>query len=341
MDTGYAQRLTCAEARDLLVTLTQEPDAGVDDLALQRHLAGCPRCREHLEILRAFPAAMDAGLEPEPPDDPYVRALDETAAALRARHDLASLFDTIVTRATSLIGVPHGLVYMLDPGDEELVIRNGTGIFEEAVGLRVPVDQSLGGQVIATGMPLAVDDYDTYARRAPLVENGVVGALVGVPLMVDGRAVGVLGVASGSLERVFGAKEIDALCRFARLASIALDNVRLLEKAQHGALYDPTTGLPNRELMRDRISHALSFLRPDDMDPIAVVLLGLDRFGAINESVGHAGGDLLLGAIGRRIATCLRPGDTLARFGGHEFGLILDSVVDAADAVRMTEAIVE
>ena len=272
-------------------------------------------------------------------DDPYLRALDETADALGGRHDPAMLLDMIVTRATGLIGVPHGYISLVEPDTSDLVIRNGVGLFADTIGYHSALEHGVGGEVVRTGRPVVVDDYDAYMDRVPEAAPGMIGAIIGVPLSTDGRTIGALCLASGSLERVFRAKEVDALGRFAQLASIALDNVRLYEEAQRGALYDPTTGLPNRDLMHDRIRHALAFTRPDDMAPIAVVLFDLDRFRVINESVGHAVGDRLLMAIGQRLSSCLRPGDTVARFGGDEFGVILDSVVDAAEAERMANAI--
>ena len=274
----------------------------------------------------------------ESPADPYLRALDETALALLDGHDSTVLLETILSRATALLGTPHGYIYLGEP-DGSLVISHGSGVFENLLGRRISVDEGLVGHVYRTGAPLVVADYDTYPERVADFEIGGLGSVVGVPLASGGTTVGVIGLASGTHDRTFGPRETHALVRFAQLASIALDNSRLFDAARRGALHDPITGLPNRELLTDRIGHALASSDPESAAPIAVVLLDLDRFKVINESVGHAVGDRLLVAVGQRLIGSLRPSDTVARFGGDEYGIILDPVADADDARRIADRI--
>jgi diguanylate cyclase (GGDEF)-like protein len=271
--------------------------------------------------------------------DSYLQALDETALALLDRHDQESLLDTVVARATALLGTPHGFIQLVDPDGAGLVLRNGTGIYERLLGLVLGPDEGLGAVVVRDGRPLAIDDYDRWPGRSSKMPTATIGAVVGVPLTSGGRVVGVLGLASGHIGRQFGPRDIDALTSFAKLASIGLDNARLMDVAQRGALYDGTTGLPNRELLADRIAHALAGHRIDDHETIAVLLLDLDRFKVINESLGHTAGDRLLAAVGQRLIRGLRPGDTVARFGGDEFGIVLDPVVDADEARRIADRI--
>jgi diguanylate cyclase (GGDEF)-like protein len=264
--------------------------------------------------------------------DQFVAALDETTMGLLDGSGADELLDSILVRATRLLGVPDGYVYLIEPGDSHLTVRAGIGMMTSFIGFRLPLDSGIGGQVLRTGQPVAVDDYDAYEDAAPEF-IGKVGAGLGVPLIVRGRVVGVIGLASGTTDRVFRQPEIDALARFAQLASVALENARLHEQALSPR--DPVTGLPSREILLQRVVDALA-TPPVGMEsgPVSVILLDVDRFQIINESLGHAVGDRVLREVGDRIAAVLEPGDTVARFGGDTFGVLLQNTdPDAAMAV--------
>ncbi|MFI4941743.1 MAG: EAL domain-containing protein [Burkholderiales bacterium] len=113
----------------------------------------------------------------------------------------------------------------------------------------------------------------------------------------------------------------------------------------HDALHDSLTGLPNRALFVDRLHHALR--RAGQLagrrreHQFAVLFVDLDRFKVINDSLGHVMGDRLLVEVARRIAGCLRPGDTAARLGGDEFAVLLESIDEEVEAKKVAERLVQ
>jgi diguanylate cyclase (GGDEF)-like protein len=202
---------------------------------------GTARFRDDACTKDALVAAADRGLylakppsrsrtaAEDPTRDLYLEALDETAFKLLDRLEPNQLLLAIVERAAAMIGVPHGYLYLLEDdghGQADLVVRVATGLFEDYEGYRLPRNTGAGWAVVRTGQPQVVDDYDGYLGRAPDLAYGRFGAVCAVPLTSGGEVLGVIGLASGDLDRPFSAREVAALARFAQLASIALDNAR-------------------------------------------------------------------------------------------------------------------
>lgn len=112
----------------------------------------------------------------------------------------------------------------------------------------------------------------------------------------------------------------------------------LEEQLRHRAFHDSLTGLPNRALFVDRITHALERAERDEGDLAVVVLfMDLDNFKVVNDSLGHEAGDRLLVETAERLLGCLRPMDTATRLGGDEFAVLLEGVTDEAQAARVAD----
>jgi diguanylate cyclase (GGDEF)-like protein/PAS domain S-box-containing protein len=113
----------------------------------------------------------------------------------------------------------------------------------------------------------------------------------------------------------------------------------LEERLMSQAFHDPLTGLANRHLFVNRLAHALERTRRRRDRQAVVLFMDLDSFKVVNDSLGHEVGDHLLVLVAERLRRCLRPEDTLARFGGDEFVVLLEDVEDPGEAVRVAERI--
>jgi len=108
-------------------------------------------------------------------------------------------------------------------------------------------------------------------------------------------------------------------------------------RLQHDALHDPLTGLANRALFLDRLQLTMARQQRHSQLNFAVMFLDLDRFKAVNDNLGHASGDDLLVRMAARLRACFRPEDTVARFSGDEFAILLEDVTNISDVTRIAE----
>jgi len=171
-------------------------------------------------------------------------------------------------------------------------------------------------------------------NRKRALERGYRSAMH-LPLVVEGRTEGVLVLYAGEVA-FFDEEEQRLLEELASDISFALDSLRKSERLDYLAYYDALTGLPNRMLFRDRLSHSMQ-VRQGEPVLIAVVLIDLERFQRVNVTLGRDGGDELL----REVGSCLqRASDTAARIGVNLYALALRGARSAGEVARTVESIV-
>ncbi len=161
-------------------------------------------------------------------------------------------------------------------------------------------------------------------------------ATVGAPIIVNGSTIGhvTASVTTGPERLAVTPHLTDRLKGLAAQASIAISNARLVDQIRFQALHDPLTGLPNRTLILDRAEQMLARARRGNL-PVAVLLIDLDGFKDVNDTLGHDVGDRLLRSVTARLTATMRASDSVGRLGGDEFVVLVDgsSTDDGPDLV--------
>jgi diguanylate cyclase (GGDEF)-like protein/PAS domain S-box-containing protein len=260
--------------------------------------------------------------------------LERTAELGRQRDALSHLAAAVRSTGEAVITTTiDGVIRTWNPGAERLYGYSPAEVVGRHVDTVFPSDGA--GRAEAVFAALA-EAPSVHFERLHLRRDGTAfESLVTVSPIVDdsGATTGFAAISRDISEQK--RTEVEAVATARQLQEQAAELTRL-------ALHDPLTGLANRALMDDRLTHALAG-RGDRRT--AVLLLDLDDFKSINDVFGHGVGDAVLVEVARRLQRCVRPGDTVARLGGDEFVVLLEDL-DGPErcttvAARLLEALVE
>jgi diguanylate cyclase (GGDEF)-like protein len=269
--------------------------------------------------------------------------LSELQRAIVRRTALPEVLELLADRLAESLGDEVLVaIRLLDPEDGErarLVTSLGASqsLLERWRDAR-PV-HLLSRQAIAEGEPQLLQAADPAGAEAEFAAPDVRSAIV-APLFERGEVAGSLAVGRAGGGRPFDHHDEAIVTAFAEHGSLALNDARAAQETMHQAFHDALTGLPNRVLFGDRLGHAIARTAREDA-PLAVLFCDLDGFKTVNDSLGHAAGDRLLRAAGRRIEGSLRPADTVARFGGDEFAILLEDMEAAGDATAAAKRVLD
>jgi diguanylate cyclase (GGDEF)-like protein len=274
------------------------------------------------------------------------RLFEDLSAIQRSishRAPLPEVLDAIVEAAEALFGAEMPALLLADdddPGTLVLVASRGLSDAYRGTLARRRAGEGAAGRAYSENRLVVVEDFAGSPDGSPYFSGLGVTAAMAAPVHEHGRPIGSIVVATNRPGRRYSATERDILTSLAAHASLAVSDARSVAAVAHRALHDALTGLPNGALFRDRLQHAVARAERTRC-PIAVLFCDLDRFKAVNDSLGHAAGDELLVAIGRRLGDCVRAADTAARLGGDEFAVLLEDLDDAEHPEAVARRIVE
>jgi diguanylate cyclase (GGDEF)-like protein len=271
-------------------------------------------------------------------------------ALLSLAHSLASTTEAeevcrVVARALpGVVDCRRASVMLWDPAEGLLRTRASVGMDDQQTRVLLTTELRAEDTPELVGMltdraPRVLHQGSSSPAVARLLEGIGSSDVIGVPLLAGGTFLGVAAVGWPEGEAP-GALDGDVLARLQGVgdqASTALQKARLLETVRHQATHDALTGLPNRVLFVERLEAALAALGPGGS--LGVLFCDLDRFKAVNDTLGHAAGDELLRQVAARLGGSVRPEDTVGRLSGDEFAVLLPGLAAAGDAAALADRV--
>jgi diguanylate cyclase (GGDEF)-like protein/PAS domain S-box-containing protein len=259
----------------------------------------------------------------------------------RDREHLAAEVCRIAVETGGFLGSQFGL---LDPATQAVrwlasVSRKNAPLasIQSSAHPDQPSGQGIVGLSLRSGEPAIWNDVEAEANersRAVLLAQGTASG-ASLPLIVESRPVGVLTL--HSTERGFFDQEETALLReLSANVSFALELMAKQDQLNYLAMYDPLTELPNRTLFHDRLTQALEAARRSGT-MLALTMFDIERFKAINDSLGQRAGDEVLRQVATRLRSMVGDVSRLTRVGGNTFAVMRGDVLSLADAARAAE----
>jgi diguanylate cyclase (GGDEF)-like protein len=294
-------------------------------------------------VAPAGPRAVPSLGEPAPAAEPprgarrhgsLARALSDAALALQNEHDPMRILSVMADHMSRVVPVKDMAIFVADHETHRLVPVLATGSDREAILAQShSLDAGLSGWALAVGTPQNVPNATEHPRARHVPGTPVIAeSVLLAPLVAGDRKLGIIVCWRNGIAR-FSARDLEAASLFAHVAASAWRNAQLYAELLSAAMTDPLTQLYNSRWLRDTAQRDLQRSARDGR-PMALLLLDLDHFKRVNDTCGHATGDLLLQRVAMTLRATLRGTDAVVRIGGEEFVVLLhDADADAAEGV--------
>lgn len=252
-----------------------------------------------------------------------LEALNEISLAVNQTLELDSVYGIVLEKALGAAQIEAGWIRLLsEESSQELTIVAQRGLSPACAAAvrRVPLRDSFAGKAVLTGKPIVLYSLplDSPICRHFATYQGI-RCLAKIPLRSRSTTIGVLGIGS---QRILDLSErlIRFLTGIGNQVGIAIDNARLYEQVQRRAWLDPLTQTYNRQRFHELLEAELT-RRPNPPPP--VLMVDLNHFKQLNDTLGHAQGDRALRRVASRLQESVLPGDLVGRYGGDEFVVAL------------------
>jgi diguanylate cyclase (GGDEF)-like protein len=280
-----------------------------------------------------------------------IHLLKETADAIISERHLGTLLQTVAERTRDLIQAEIVLIPTINKECTEYTYRAGAGRdAEEIIGESLPLELGICGWVWRHRKAWWEGVFGELSEEERNRWKNEVGTIIMVPLFGKEHFLGGISGLNKIGGKKFDKRDLDLLSMLASQAAIAVENATAFEELQkeksrvetfqeelqvlnkellktnrdleHMALYDSLTGLPNRHVIQDRLQQGL-YGAARDSRPLSLLMVDLDRFKEVNDTLGHHVGDELLKQVGMRFQKQFRQVDTVGRLGGDEFAVVV------------------
>jgi diguanylate cyclase (GGDEF)-like protein len=300
------------------------------------------------QLMRDIAESVSFGLESfqrKEQKERYVRmfaALGATNEAIMRAENRADLFQMLCENIVVGGRFTSTSVLLAESGNSVFEVGGTAGPNCDLIRSRrfgIDDDLTVGGGIVGTAFrterPCIENDFKSLVQRGS--DHVVPHAAAAMPLFSRDKAIGVLLIMAGE-KNEFTPDFIELLQRLAENVSLAVsdfdsrdEKIEAERRIQHLASHDALTGLPNRVTFMQTLDQSIAAAYRDRRK-CAVMFVDLDRFKIINDSLGHAAGDQLLVEVAKRLRTSIREGDVVARLGGDEFVIIVNGIIDRAQA---------